>query len=136
MTNVPLHYPDRAVPHLLGGVLYQAVWTALRWTQLADGEVLVVEGDEDIVRAVIDATTQAIIALEQQQIKDGAEDAVARVLAAVRHALLAPPGSDDEGERASNPELGDVLDDDDENDDDRDDHGRKAASPAPRSSSL
>jgi hypothetical protein len=62
---------------------------------------------------------------------DRAEDAVARVLAAVRHALLAPPGSDEEGERASNPELGDVpVDDDDEHG-----HGRNAASPAPRSSS-
>src|SRR6478735_6029329 len=78
--SIELHYKDRAAPQLLAGVLYQLVWTANRWVSLADDEVLVVEGDEDLVIATI--KDGQVVALEQEQIKHLSAKITARAPAA------------------------------------------------------
>ncbi len=78
--SVDLHYEDRAAPQLLAGVLYQIIWTADRWWSLGEDEVLVVEGDEDLVVATI--RDGEVIALEHEQIKHLAGKITARASAA------------------------------------------------------
>ena len=67
LPSIELHYRDRAALQLLGGVLYQLVWSATRWLSLADDAVLVIEGDEDLVTGTI--KDGVVVALEQEQIK-------------------------------------------------------------------
>lgn len=74
---IPSFYADRAANALVGGILYQLAWTALGWLNLAEDEVLLVEGDEDVVKALVDDQGN-IVELTQQQIKHLEDNVTAR----------------------------------------------------------
>jgi ABC-type dipeptide/oligopeptide/nickel transport system ATPase subunit len=63
-----LNYPDRAAPALFRGILYQLLWSAIRALDLQPNEVLVLEGDEDLVKKVLTENGE-VIELTHEQIK-------------------------------------------------------------------
>ncbi len=67
--HLPQLFPDREAAAVVRGFLTQAYWTVLRWFDLRSDEVLICEGDDDIVRLLLDH--QGIVKdITQEQIKD------------------------------------------------------------------
>ena len=54
MSEISLVQPRRSAPATIYGYLYQTCLGVLRWLNLADNEVLIFEGNEDLDRLILD----------------------------------------------------------------------------------
>lgn len=65
----PLLYPERVADATLRGFLTQIFYSAMRWLELGDRELLLCEGDEDVDRYFFNADG-SLREIRQEQIKD------------------------------------------------------------------